>query len=172
MSSSISFRRAVSSDESAIFQLYKNVARLPGGIAREEDEVDPGYITHFMQQSLNRGLEVVAVTESGRIVGEIHAYPPGIKVFAHAFSDLTIVVDPEFQGKGIGRNMFREFLRIVETEFPDILRVELVVRESNEHALRLYESLGFKVEGNFEYRIKSVDEGYESDVPMGWIRGR
>jgi putative acetyltransferase len=46
--------------------------------------------------------------------------------------------------------------------------VELIARESNLKAIELYQSLGFLIEGRLEMRIKTTDNHYEADIPMGW----
>lgn len=169
MTETLTIRKADPADRQAILNLYQKVASFPGGIARVKDEITPGYIDQFMNAARERGLELVA-EHAGRIVAEIHAARPGISVFHHVLSDLTIVVDPDFQGKGTGRKLFTGFLNRIREEFPDILRVELIARESNRSALRFYTSLGFRQEGRFEGRIHSVSGGFEADIPMAWMR--
>jgi len=58
----------------------------------------------------------------------------------------------------------------VKTSYPHIIRVELIARESNQKAIRMYEAVGFKKEGRLEKRIRSVGSGFEADIPMAWIR--
>lgn len=105
-----------------------------------------------------------------RFIGEIHCYNSGLKVFAHVLGDLTIVVEPQYQGKGVGRKLFTFLLDEVKSKRPDIIRVELIARESNTNALKFYESLGFKHEGRLKNRIRSVGGGYEDDIVMAWSR--
>jgi putative acetyltransferase len=83
-------------------------------------------------------------------------------------TDLTIAVHPEFQGKKIGRTLFTIFLEEIATNRPDIGKVELITRESNLRAIQLYQSLGFRIEGRLEMRIKTPEGNYEADIPMGW----
>ena len=45
----------------------------------------------------------------------------------------------------------------------------LIARESNEAAIRFYESLGFSVEGKMKSRIRNIDGTLEADIPMAWI---
>ena len=85
-------------------------------------------------------------------------------------SELTIAVDPDAQGKGLGRRIFETFMNIVETERPKVSRVELIARESNTKAIQFYETLGFVIEGRMKNRIASVGGGYESDIAMAWLR--
>jgi len=164
------FRTADIDDFSKIRLLYKEVARHEGGLARQEHEVTDDYIETFLKKSLASGLMIVAEhpDDSETLVAEIHAYKPGIKVFEHLLSDLTIVVHPGFQGKKVGRTIFTIFLEEIARNRPDIGKVELIARESNQKAIALYQSLGFSIEGRFEMRIKTSHGTYEADIPMGW----
>lgn len=89
-------------------------------------------------------------------------------VFSHVLSDLTIAVDPEYQGRGLGNRLFQTLLDHITEERNDIIRVELIARESNTRALRLYRKLGFQAEGRLEMRIHSVGR-LEADIPMAWF---
>ena len=103
-----------------------------------------------------------------KLIAEVHAYKPGIKVFDHVLSDLTLIVHPDFQGKKIGRTIFTIFLEELSINRPDVGKVELIARESNRKAIDLYQSLGFRIEGRFEMRIKTPAGLFEADIPMGW----
>ncbi len=164
----MNFRNAALSDAPKIKRLYLSVAKNEGGIARLPEEITDEYISGFLNKSLKDGLILVA--ESGNdIVGEIHAYRVGIKVFEHVLTDLTIAVSPEHQGKGIGKKLFLSFLETVKTDHHNIARVELIARESNKKAIQFYESIGFIIEGRFEKRIKTTHNTFEADIPMGWL---
>jgi ribosomal protein S18 acetylase RimI-like enzyme len=162
-------RTAEISDLARIKTLYEAVAHTGGGIARNEAEITEEYIDNFLKKSIERGFIIVAENPANahELIGEMHAYTPGIEVFEHVFSDLTIAVHPDFQGKKIGRTLFGIFLEEVALNRHDIGRVELIVRESNTRAIKLYQSLGFRIEGRLEMRIKTKD-GYEADIPMAW----
>src|SRR5687767_5638808 len=163
-------RTAVPEDISKIKTLYQQVARNEGGLARHEHEITDEYVAGFVKKSLASGLIIVAVhpNHDDQLIGEIHAYKPGISVFDHVLSDLTIAVHPDFQGKKVGRTLFTIFLEEIALNRPDIGKVQLVTRESNIRALQLYQSVGFKIEGRLEMQIKTPDGNYEADIPMGW----
>jgi ribosomal protein S18 acetylase RimI-like enzyme len=163
-------REAVPEDLSAIRKLYREVARELGGIARTEAEITEQYVENFLQKSTESGLILVAghPQNAAVLIAEMHAYKPGPAVFNHVFSDLTIVVHPEFRGRKVGRTIFTIFLEEIGLNRPDIGRVELVARESNEKAIRFYQSFGFRIEGRLEMRIKTPDKNYEADIPMAW----
>ena len=162
-------RRTELEDREEIYSLYRRVARVPGGLARYEDEIDHNYVEGFIGNSIERGLSMVVEIE-GSIVGELHAYRPGLRVFDHVLSDLTICIDPQCQGSGLGRELFTEYMETVKREMGEILRVELIARESNKRAIKFYESLGFEIEGSFAGRIRGVTEKLEADIPMAWTR--
>ncbi len=161
-------RKSHAQDIDAVHALYRRVAATPGGLARLEDEVTVDYVSGFLSRALKDGLSLLAVDED-KVIGEIHASSPGLFCFSHVWTDLTIAVDPGQQGRGTGRALFDAFMAGVH-ERDDVLRVELIARESNQRAIRFYESLGFKQEGRFEARIRNVDKTFEADVPMAWTR--
>ena len=67
--------------------------------------------------------------------------------------------------------MFDALLLEVREHRPNILRVELIVQESNPHARRLYESVGFRVEGRLIDGIMNTQTGLpETDLAMAWVR--
>ena len=163
-------RTAEPEDLQRIKILYEEVARTAGGLARTAKEITEDYIDNFLRKSLASGLIIVAEhpDDARKLIGEIHAYKPGIEVFDHVLSDLTIAVHPQFQGKKIGRTLFTIFLEEIALNHPDIGRVELIARESNQKAIQFYQSLGFRIEGRLEMRIRTPEKNYEADIPMGW----
>jgi len=164
------YRTAEPEDWPMIKRLHLKVGAQRNGIARWEDEVTDEYVQHFMNKALENGLMIVALhpENNQEIIGEIHASQPKIRVLKHLMSDLTIAVDPDFQGKKIGRTLFTIFLEEIATNRPDVGRVELFTRGSNARAISLYQSLGFLIEGRLEMRIKTPDGNYEADIVMGW----
>jgi len=164
------YRKGTDKDVESIRTMYLEVARIPGGLARVESEVSEEYVKNWTSKSMSSGLWIVAEESSGKLLGSIHAYKLEPAVFSHILSELTIAVHPGCQGKGIGKALFQYFLKEVLTSYPTILRVELIARESNQRAIQMYESLGFKQEGRLAKRIKSIGSGFESDIPMAWLR--
>lgn len=164
-------RSANTTDESKIFELYKAVAKNTGGIARSEDEITRTYIKTNLEKSLKNGVSFIIEhpEDLSKIIAEIHCYPLEPKVFHHILSELTVVVHPHFQGKGLGKLLFTALLDHVQTHRKDILRIELIARESNTKAIELYKHLGFKIEGRLEKRIHCGNNLFEADIPMAWI---
>jgi ribosomal protein S18 acetylase RimI-like enzyme len=164
------FRTADMNDLHRLMMLYKAVAKIEGGIARLEHEVTEEYVKNFLEKSLESGLIIVAENpeNADELVAEMHGYKAGIRVFDHVLGDVTVLVHPSFQGRKIGRTLMTIFLEEVARSRTDIGKVELVAREGNQVALALYQSLGFRIEGRMEMRIRTPDHNYEADIPMGW----
>jgi ribosomal protein S18 acetylase RimI-like enzyme len=166
-----SIRSATREDIPALITLYQAVAKIPGGIARRIEEITTEYVTSFVEKSLHHGLIYVAEhTDKPGLYAEIHAYRSDLQVFAHILGDLTIVVHPDAQGQGLGKRIFQQLLDEVLEHHPDILRIELLTRESNKRAIALYQKLGFTIEGKLAQCIRSVDDKLEADIPMAWLR--
>lgn len=164
-------RACISDDQPKILSLYRKVASRSGGIARSESEITTDYISTFTQQAANTGVHFVAEApdNSNTIIGEIHGYKMFPKVFEHVISELTIAVDPDFHGRGVGKQLFTYFLDHIRDERPDVLRVELMTQESNMRALNLYKSVGFVVEGRLQNRIRMNGSSLDADIPMAWF---
>jgi putative acetyltransferase len=90
-----------------IRDLYRRVAVQKDGIIRHEHEITQEYIQGFLEKSLLKGLILLARKDT-MLIGEIHAYIPDVYAFRHILSDLTIVVHPDYQGMGVGRNLFKQ----------------------------------------------------------------
>lgn len=164
-------RMAVESDFEKILDLYKKVSENAGGIARTSNEISIEYMQDCMKKSANNGIQLVIENplDKNMLLAEMHCYKLVHKVFDHVLSELTIVVNPSYQCLGIGKQLFTTLLTKIQNERNDILRVELIARESNIHALQFYKKIGFNVEGKFEKRIMSEDGDVEADIPMAWF---
>lgn len=160
-------RKGTLSDRNNLKALYKKVATIAGGLARTEDEITDAYIDKCLESAVNKGIIFVAEYDN-KLIGSVLKYHLEPKVFAHVLGEGSILVDPDYQGIGVGTKIFTALLDEVKNNHPEILRVELIARESNP-AIKLYERLGFKAEGRFERRIKGIDGRLEADIPMAWF---
>lgn len=160
-------RKAAFSDKENLKTLYQRVAAVPGGLARTHHEITGEYIQELLDNGIRRGLMLVVEYE-GKLIGAMTKYKVEPQAFAHVLTGGSILVDPDFQSRGIGNHLISLFLFEIEDHHPDILRVEILVRESNP-AIRLYKRLGFIQEGAFEKRTRAKDGGLEADIPFVWF---
>jgi ribosomal protein S18 acetylase RimI-like enzyme len=164
-------RQANSGDFSKIYALYKKVATETTGLAHSGDEITDQHIQNFMKNASETGVELIIdhPNNSNQIIAEIHCYKLIPKAFSHVLSELTIAVDPDYQGKGLGRMIFTHLLDYITNNRSDVMRVELISSESNVKAISFYQSLGFTPEGKFERRIRNNKNEFEADIPMAWF---
>ncbi len=162
-------RPATIDDKQGVFDLYLIVSDEIGGLARTRDEITLDYINSFTSKAINYGLQLIIENRrDGSIIGEIHCYKPEPKVFSHILSELTIAIHPDFQSRGLGKMLFLSLLKKVLEERKDILRIELIARESNKKAIAFYQKIGFQIEGRLLNRIKGESD-FEADIPMAWM---
>ena len=142
--------------------------RAEGGLGRLPDEMDLPWMEESLAGALNGGVAIGA-WDGSKLVGIIKASRMPSVQFQHVLWDLTVAVDPDSQGRGIGRSLFEAMLANAATLTPKIERIELVAREGLTHAIRLYERLGFRQEGRFERRFRLSNGEYEADLPMALL---
>lgn len=139
--------------------------RAEGGLGRLPDEMDLPWMEEALAGALKGGVAIGA-WDGSRLVGMIKASRMPSVQFQHVLWDLTVAVDPESQGCGIGHTLFDALFANAAALTPKVERIELVVREGLTHAIRLYERLGFRQEGRFERRFHLSNGAYEADLPM------
>ncbi len=105
-----------------------------------------------MHYGLFRGEQLLGYFYAQNIVGEV--------------SLLNIAVDPQEQGKGLGRELMCHLLRICREA--DAESIWLEVRESNLRAFNLYEDLGFnEVDRRMNYY--PAKHGQEDAIIMSYL---
>ena len=139
-------RRARPDDAPILAEAQRLIARVPGRLASRPHEIDEAAIrdTIVKVDAHGRGLFLLAERE-GRVVGHGLLKAREVAVLAHVV-ELTLAVHEGHQGQGIGRMLMLELLAWARSN-PEVEKVELQVRASNERAVRLYLSLGFAEEG-------------------------
>ena len=160
-------RKGRASDRDNLKALYIKVAGIPGGLVRSSDEITDQYIDSILNSALERGLIFVAEYR-GILIGSVLKYKPNIKVLSHVLDEGSFLVDPEYQGIGIGTQIYTALLDEIKEHHHDVLRVNIKVRVSNP-AIRLYERLGFQKEGEFKNLIRGVTGKLESVIAMTWF---
>ena len=159
-------------DINALVALHQKTAAFPDGVARKPHEISKKGISSFVNSAMKSGLCFVAENPENpkELIAEIHCFKHEPQVFKHTLGNLTIVVDPSFHGRGLGKKIFSHLIEEVKNNHPEIIRVELSVRENNPRAQKLYQSLGFEIEGVMRKRILSADGKLTGDVMMSWLR--
>lgn len=164
-----SIRGARQEDAPLLASAERAIANVPGQLASTPDEIDDDTVrTKILDLAdLTRGIYVVA-EHLGVLVGHAFLEPLTLAATSHVVR-LTIAVHEGHQGQGVGRALMNELLRWARSN-PQIEKVELQVRSSNERARALYQSLGFVEEGRKTRRLKIGPNQYLDDVYMAlWV---
>jgi RimJ/RimL family protein N-acetyltransferase len=101
---------------------------------------------------------------SETLVGHALLDPMPLVNNAHIFR-LTIVVHPGHTGRGIGRLLMTDLMRWAEHD-ERVEKIELLVRATNERAIRLYRRFGFAEEGRIARCLRLEDGTYVDDLMM------
>jgi len=171
------FRPAGPSDAAGLLALKKDLDRETSLMLLEPDErsEDSADVAAFLSSMAGMANSVVIVAETaGRLVGYAEARGGGFRrnrITAH----VVIGVLAAASGQGIGSGLLRE----LELWAPahGIRRLELTVMAHNHRARRLYERMGFTVEGRRRECLlvdgRLVDELYMAKLlsPSG-VTGR
>ncbi|MBU5439446.1 GNAT family N-acetyltransferase [Tissierella sp. MSJ-40] len=101
--------------------------------------------------SENAHMLVAEVEEDGmkKVVGIIGLHVSKNPRLRHS-ADIGIMVNTDYQGKGIGTALFKKIIDIADNWLM-LVRLELTVFVDNDKAIKLYQSLGFQIEGTKKY---------------------
>ena len=95
--------------------------------------------------SVPPGRVVVAVDDNGHVVGTANMYPNRPNQGAHVASG-SLMVAAEHRGRGVGRVLVRDMIAWAHAEGFRGIQFNAVVA-SNDAAVRLYQSEGFRIVG-------------------------
>lgn len=129
----INLKRATKEDIPVLIELEKSVAGTKI------------YSTMLEEKEWEEALEkevVYLIEKDGAVTGNV-SYERKEKGRVYISG---LVINPQFQGQGIGREII---VRILD-EVKDAKRIDLVTHPDNAPALALYESLGFVIESRVE----------------------
>ena len=166
MSETLTVRPLTAADAPAVLALHQATADSPtSGLARSPDEMNLGWVQGFLGKASANGA-TLGVWAGEVLAGEIHASRMGPRQFDHNLMDLTVAVHPDWQGRGVGARLFEGLFAAAAAMTPAIERIELAVREGNPGALRLYQRMGFIIEGHHPGRVRLPDGTVETDITM------
>lgn len=128
MEMQLTFRQMTQDDADAIAEIEAKSFAMPWG--RED----------FWREARNELAEYIV----GELDGRIIAYA-GAWVSFNQAEVMSVAVDPEFRGQGIGTILFGELIDAVKLRGATAITLE--VRPSNTAAIKLYESFGLRSVG-------------------------
>ena len=165
----LKIRSARLEDAAILAAAERTIAETPGLLISRPSELILESFEEKILELSKVGCYVVA-QKDGTVVGHALLDPLPLAAISHVFR-LTIVVHPGFQSQGVGEALMR-YLMDWATRTPQVGKIELLVRATNERAMRLYTKLGFVVEGRFRKRLRLPDGEFVDDIAMAWFPDR
>jgi putative acetyltransferase len=165
----LSIRSARPEDAALLAEAERAIARVPGRLASQPDEIDDDALRRMIVSLNDQGRGHFLVAErAGAIVGHAFLEPLPLAATAHVVR-LAIAVHEGERRRGVGRALMNELLRWARST-SRVEKVELQVRSTNEPAIALYRSLGFVEEGRKTKRLKLAPNEYVDDIYMAmWV---
>jgi L-amino acid N-acyltransferase YncA len=120
-------------------------------------------VREFVRASMERGDVRVVAVDGDQVVGWCDIRPYRFEGLDHA-GELGMGVLKEYRGKGIGRSLLGEALRLAQDR--GLEKVELDVFASSYAAISLYEEEGFEIEGR-KRQARKLHGVYDDIIVMG-----
>jgi RimJ/RimL family protein N-acetyltransferase len=153
-------------DAPILTKAEQETAKLPGFLVSRPHELTIESFAAKINELAVLGRYIVA-EDNQRIIGHALLDPMRLEAIAHVFR-LTIVVHPGFHNRGVGETLMRDLMNWAK-QASHLQKIELLVRATNERAIRLYSKLGFVEEGRFRKRVHLVNGGFVDDLAMAWF---
>lgn len=163
----ITLRSAVPNDALAFLGFARQIMGEGFHSVTEPEEFN---VTEEQERSWIQGLNdnpnalMIVAEHQGQIVGELNFQGPHQRRIRHT-GNLAMSVHRDWRRQGIGR-LLLETLLAWATQHPEIEKVNLAVIATNTKAIRLYEQLGFQVEGKRPREVRFAPDHYADVLLM------
>jgi len=164
-------RSAMDKDANDLSKLRLQIDGETENLDREEGEgfIDTTRFEEIIKTDTEspRNLFLVAVVND-RIVGFSRCEGVYLKRVSHKV-EFGVCVLKEFWGYRIGKNLLKESISWADVN--SIKKMTLNVLETNDKAIKLYEKLGFEIEGVLKNDKRLADGKYYNTIIMGRFNG-
>jgi ribosomal protein S18 acetylase RimI-like enzyme len=165
----LNIREARVEDAAILVAADRDTAETPGLLVSRSSELTLESFEKKIVELSKSGRYLVA-EKDGKIMGHAFLDPMPLQAISHVFR-LTIVVHPGYESQGIGNALMKKLMDWA-TQTPRVRKIELLVRATNQRAIRLYSKLGFLEEGRFKDRVRLPDGSFVDDLAMAWFPER
>ena len=173
----VRLRAYTPADAAAVYDYHRRIRPTTDTVLTMADEMGP-LATYRKRQDdacsaegRARGcLYLLAETtgETPQIVGDADLYVRDRRKIHHV-AELGIMLAPSYRGRGLGTAMMRELIAWSRAH-PRIEKIQLAMLASNDVGRRLYEGLGFTLEGRRQRTFRQPDGTLVDEILYGmWI---
>lgn len=104
-----------------------------------------GDTENSISKTLLNGGKLLILEENNKLIGTVWITNDGRRLYLH-----HLAVDPQFQGRGLGRLLVEESLKFAKNIN---MQIKLEVLSDNKKLIDLYEKCGFKYLGDYDIYI-------------------
>ena len=104
--------------------------------------------------------EMIFAIDNDKLIGTVAYYTEVRKSQRHIANVVGMYVKKEYQGKGIGKKLLKEIIKIIKKR-RDIKKIKITVVTDNKPALKLYEKVGFKKTALLKKELKVENKYYD-----------
>ncbi len=162
--------RAVKTDGKEIQRLYQECSKESYYLVRTAHEyyrsVENEESSIELKISNPNILQLVA-EKNGQLIGILTMGREELYRQNHK-AGFSMCVAKSHWGKGVGKSLLKEAL--IWADEQSIKRVEITVVKENSRAIKLYENLGFEIEGILKLEHKIDENTYLDSVVMGRVK--
>ncbi|TNE60725.1 MAG: GNAT family N-acetyltransferase [Alphaproteobacteria bacterium] len=157
---SFTVRRARAADARALNTYVREIYGEEGGhLITRPDEFRIGWFGHRVRLARRLATPyetcLLAIASDGQIVGQIDCWTDGRARVRHS-TTLAMSVRRGWRCRGVGTALLAAFIDWVATH-KTLRRIELHVHADNAHAIGLYRSFGFELEGTRRRAVQYED---------------
>jgi ribosomal protein S18 acetylase RimI-like enzyme len=160
MPDSLTFRRTLSKDRHALWQIIQSVIRQGGTYVFSPDSDEEKIMGYW----LGRDKRTYVAEIEGKIIGTFFIKDNQPDLGNH-ICNAGFIVDPNTAGQGIGRQMGLFALTEAKRLGYQAMQFNFVV-STNTHAVRLWQSLGFQIKGEIPQAYRHPELGLVSAFVM------
>jgi L-phenylalanine/L-methionine N-acetyltransferase len=132
------------------------------------EKMDLDVFRPIIADLISKGQKFIYLDDKGEQTGMCKLYKHTFRC-AHIYYLGGLAIDPAMSGRGFGKNMMSDIIDFCWSN--ESTRIELSVMDSNQRAIKLYESCGFEKEGLLRNYGYSVSEGrYFNEIMMSILK--
>ncbi|MGX6445076.1 N-acetyltransferase family protein [Neobacillus sp. K501] len=162
-----SIRSAMEEDAKVLSDLRLQIDGETENLDREPGEAfidEEGFQQIIRKDTKEKRNLFLVVVVNDRIVGFSRCEGHPLKRFSHKV-EFGVCVLKEFWGYSIGKNLLKETIHWADSH--DIKKITLNVLETNDNAIKLYNKLGFEIEGVLRNDKILSDGKFYNTIIMG-----
>ncbi len=135
-------------------------------IYKIEKEVfkDNAFTKSLLNNLVNKSLYFLKIVKG--LLGKILGFIIIIKDRADRANLVNLLIFPDYQRKGLGELLLSNVIKLIKLHHPEIGKIVLNVKNSNQRAIKLYQKFGFQIKNELENYYESGDNSFSMELDL------